>query len=108
MAVHWKKALATLAAAGAMPAALAGAGIAHANTLTLYPVQHVGGIWVGWDGGSGGTWCTYTSDWYTNRVYQNAAGQGGLFIPGVPLNRPWDINVNCDNGDTGFWGGYYY
>ena len=37
-----------------------------------------------------------------------AAGQGGLFIPGVPLNRPWDINVNCDNGDTGFWGGYYY
>ncbi|MCV7192334.1 hypothetical protein [Mycolicibacterium brumae] len=97
-----------VAALAAGPAMLLGAGVAHANALTLYPVPHVGGIWVGWDGGSGGTWCTYTSDWYTNRVYQNNIGQGGIFIPGIPLNRTWDIHVNCDNGDSGFLGSYYY
>ena len=29
-------------------------------------------------------------------------------MPGIPLNRFWDINVNCDNGDTGFYPAYYY
>lgn len=100
--------VAAAAAVASVPAMLFGAGIAHASTLNITPAQQVGGIWVGWDGGSGGTWCTYTSDWYTNRVYQNASGRAGLFIPAVPLNRPWDINVNCDNGDTGFLGGYVY
>lgn len=85
-----------------------GIGTAHANPLTLYPVKHIGGLWVGWDGGSGSTMCTYNSDWFTARAFQNEQGQGGLFIPGVPLNRSWDISVNCDNGDSALLPNFSY
>lgn len=108
MAAKLNRWVAGIAAAVAIPAALAGAGTAHANPLGVNPVPHYGGIWIGWSGGSGGTWCTYTSDWFTTRAYQNSAGEAGFFVPGVPLNRFWDINVNCDNGDTGIYPGYYY
>lgn len=103
-----KRLVAGMAAAVSIPVALMGAGTAQANQVGLNFVPKIGGIWISWQGGSGGTWCTYTSDWFSTRAYQDPAGKAAFFVPGVPLNRNWDVDVNCDNGDTGFYNNYYY
>lgn len=104
------KIVTAVAAAAAVPGLLAGAGTAHAAGLNVTPVPQItgDGIWIGWTAGSGSTWCTARSDWFSSRAYQNAPGTGGVFVTSIPLNRVSLIDVKCDNGDTGHVPGFWY
>ena len=101
---------AVAAAALAFPAVLFGAGIAQADNLNVRATPQITdqGVWIGWDGGSGATWCTTTTDWGTQRSYQDVRGTGGVLMASFPLWRASDFHITCDNGDAGFVGGVVY
>lgn len=94
----------------AAPAVLFGAGLAHANALQVQANPQItkDGIWIGWHGGNGATWCNVSTDWTSARAYQDDQGKGGVFLASYPLNRASNYHIDCENGDTGFIGGIYY
>lgn len=98
------KAITGIAAAAAVPAiALLGTGTAHADGSPLSIATNPGpvGIGVAWNGGSGETWCNYTSDWFSTRVHQAPSGTGFLWLPKVVPTRSWHVTILCDNADFG-------
>jgi hypothetical protein len=109
-------ALALVAAALVAPPLLAIAGTAHAR-----PEPHVGSngiIGVRYFDAPGGLratiWdhnnpdgvtevCHYQSSWagtglipFIGTAVVSGQGDGTLFIPGEPLGKQWDVNLNCD------------
>jgi hypothetical protein len=112
MSKNWKAALLCgFAAAAATPAMLlGGAGIAGATQQDKNPEvffnPHPGGLtatvknWSNVD-----TKCTYVADgWITRQVNLGPSGlvsdSQQLEFPGVPLFRPWDVSVTCDNNKS--------
>ena len=99
-----KCAVRAVVAAAAASAVLAGAGAAQADAFNGDPEviyhPHPGGLTAtvkNWRPGN--TSCTYTADgWIVRTVNLASFGSQDLEFPGVPLFRPWDVKVNCDNG----------
>ena len=103
-----KTVLCALAAAAATPVVLlGGAGIAGAtaddgNPEVIYN-PHPGGLTAtikNWSPQF--TSCTYVADgWITRKVNLGPrdwpSDSQAVEFPGVPLFRPWDVSVNCDN-----------
>ncbi len=97
-------------AAAAVPAMVVSAVPAHANGLTLTAAPQITdqGVWIGWVGGSGASWCTVTTDWLTSKAFQDDQGKGGVLMGSTPLWRASNYQVSCENGDEGFIGGVWY
>lgn len=102
-----KKFVAGIAAAAAVPVALAGAGTAHANPLGVNPGaalrRHLDRL----ERRQRGHLVHLHLRLVHHAGLPELRRRGGLLRAGH--HQPfWDINVNCDNGDTGFYPAYYY
>ena len=69
-------------AVAAVPAMVVSAVPAHANGLTLTAAPQITdqGVWIGWVGGSGASWCTVTTDWLTSKAFQDDQCKGGVLM----------------------------
>jgi hypothetical protein len=100
------------AAAAAAPALLfLAAGTAHALPgPDLHFAVDPGSLTVFINDNSGvSSWCTFNADFYHSPQFFLRANKGYVLMitPAFPLNRTWDVDVNCDNGASTH-GQYFY
>ena len=91
----------TSAAAAVSVALFVGVGTAHA-TIGVFPSEpHPWGvtIYVQTDNPVD-SWCTYNADWFHRPFYLPANQMAHIDIHGIPLNREWNVNVSCRNGES--------
>lgn len=100
------------AAATALPALfILGAGTAQALPGPgLHFAVDPGGLTVYINDNSGdSSWCTFNADFYHSPPFSLRANKGYVLeiAPAFPLNRTWNVDVNCDNGASTH-GEYFY